>query len=291
MKNVNKNLGGGIRRVDSIEEWIMILKEFKSSMGKCDTNCYMNIPMLEGYVEEHRIFYSVIQSTLWCYIQEREYYLGYYYVPKNQKICVDGIDKDLVVSLIGTESKYALVRENELVEEGGRLFKRNVEYISTESILPVLSKMKQKCNGFILKMKIHYDFFHGVDYEEMYKMFKERIDKYSVKLLTGKCIRQMEREKEGIIARAENGKIVAACCFTINGNIAILENIASDFAYNGIGIGSSLFCQELSEIFSRGVKKAFFWVWENNIESRKMSERFATLTGRFSQYIVFEHNL
>lgn len=148
--------------------------------------------------------------------------------------------------------------------------------------------MDEKCSRFIKKMKVQYSTFFVQDYEEIYIMFQKRIDRYSVKYLTGKRIRDMEKAKECIVARTEDNKIVAACNYMISGSVAYLENIASDSAHNGTGIGSSLFCRELKEIFERGAKKAIFWIWENNIESKKMSERFAVLTGRFSQYIVFE---
>lgn len=279
------------QRIESIEEWMGILKTFKLANGRCDTNCYVDMHTLEEYIVEKRVFYNITETTLWCYVQERDYCLGYYYVPKKSKICVGIIDFSLVICLVGTEKKYAFIREKELLDEGGAIFKKNIEYVVDERILPELLEMDEKYSEFIRKIGIHYELFQVEDYDEIERMFKERIDAYSVRTLTEKRIENMEKEKECILARTEEGRIAAACDFEIKGSVAHIENTVSDSVYSRTGVGATLFCRQLIEIFSRQVKKVFMWSWENNIKSRKMCGRFGILTGRYSKYIVFESNL
>lgn len=110
-----------IRLVNSIDEWITILNEFKSIKGRCDTNCYVSIQTMEEYIAEKRLFYNIVDSTLWCYIQENNCYQGYYYVSKEQEICVGSIKFPLFTCLVGTENKYAINRENELLNGGAKI--------------------------------------------------------------------------------------------------------------------------------------------------------------------------
>ncbi|MBD5549667.1 MAG: hypothetical protein HDQ96_00585 [Lachnospiraceae bacterium] len=104
----------------------------------------------------------------------------------------------------------------------------------------------------------------------------------------GKQNRSDRKKEECIIMRDDTESIIGACDFQVNGAVGFSENIATIESCNGIGIGGVLFASSLLNIFSRGCKKDCMWVWECNVKSRKMTERFATLTGKFSQQLLLK---
>ena len=242
---------------------------------------------MEEYIQEGRLSYEIISgTTLWLFEQERDYYLGYYYVPKEEKLCLHPQALDVVIYLIGSEKKYAAKREEELAELGCARYRRNLEYMLTSEKVPEMEKMDRKCRRFMEKMDFRYTRFCAEDYEEVYELWRERIDRYSVKDMLKSRIQRMEDKKECIIVQDKEDHIVAACVFEVNGTGGFSENIATTASSNGIGLGGILFCRSLLDIFSRGCTKDSMWVWEGNVESRRMTERFAELTGRFSQQML-----
>jgi len=293
-----ENMGNKKRRtevggkIQSLNEWLEILSAFKTRHGRCETNCYISLPRMEEYIHEGRLTYEITAGmTLWLFEKERDYYLGYYYVPKENRIYIRPQDLEVMIYLIGSEKKYAEKREEELVDSGCRRYRRNLEYMLTSEQIPELEKMDGKCMRFMSKMGYHYTWFRVKDYEAVYKLWKERIDKYSVKDMLKSRIRRTEENKECIIMRNKEGSIVAACVFEINGNVGFSENVATAASCNGIGIGGALFARSLLNIFSRDCNRDCMWVWEDNMESRKMTERFAVPTGRFSQQMLLERQL
>lgn len=282
-----KGVGGG--KIQSIDEWLDILSAFKAECGRCETNCYISLPRMEEYIREGRLRYEIISGTvLWLFEQERDYYLGYYYVSKEEKLCLHPQEQDVVIYLIGSEKKYAEKREEELAELGCIRYRRNLEYMLTSEKVPELEKMDRKCRRFMEKMNFSYTPFHTEDYEEVYKLWRERIDRYSVKDMLKSRIRRTEEKAECIVIRDKEGHIIAACVFEAEGAAGFSENVATTASCNGIGLGGVLFSRSLLEIFSRGCTKDSMWVWEGNTESRRMTERFAELTGRFSQQMLLK---
>lgn len=266
-----------------------ILSAFKSEHGRCETNCYISILQIEEYAREERLRYEIISgTTLWLFEQERDYYMGYYYVPKGEKLNLYPQSLDVVICLIGTKKKYAWNREKELVESGCIRYRKNLEYMLTSEKVPELEKMDKKCKRFMEKMGFTYTKFHAEDYEEIYGLWKERIDRYSVKDMLKSRIRQTEEQEELLIIRDKEDNIIAACVFEVTGRIGFSENIATTESHNGIGLGGILLCRSFLDIFSRGCVRDSLYVWEGNIESRKITERYAELTGRFSQQILLK---
>lgn len=281
-----KNRGG---KLQDLDEWIGILNTFKKENHRCETNCYVSLPMLEEYIEEGRLFYEIVQDTsLWLFERERDYYLGYYYISLEKDLYIKPRDMDVVVYLIGTEKKYPVKREEELVAQGYTKYRRNLEYILTSDRVPELELVNRKGLRFLKKMDLHCTTFKEEDYEAVYQLWRERIDKYSVKDMLKSRIRRTEDRKECIIIRDKKNNIAGACLFEVNGAVGFSENIATAVQGDGIGIGGVLFSGSILNIFSRGARKDCMWVWENNTESRKMTERFAQLTGKFSQQLLLK---
>lgn len=280
-------LGGG--KIQSVDEWLEILHVFKSGRCRCETNCYISLPQLEEYIDEGRLRYEIASdTTLWLFERERDYYLGYYYVSKEDSLCIRPQDLDLVIYLIGNEKKYAQHREKELLQLGCLRYRKNLEYLIGFEKEAELEMMNRKCLWLMKKMGFQYTRFHRADYESVYQLWRERIDRYSVKDMLQSRIRQMEQNEECMIIRDKENNIIAACDFEINGTVAYSENIATVISGGGIGAGGVLFSGSLLNIFSRGCRKDCTWVWEDNTESRKMTERFGILTGKFSQQLLLE---
>ena len=167
---------------------------------------------MEEYIQEGRLSYEIISgTTLWLFEQERDYYLGYYYVLKEEKLCLHPQALDVVIYLIGSEKKYASKREEELAELGCARYRRNLEYALTSKKVPELEKMDRKCRRFMEKMNFCYTPFHAEDYEEVYKLWRDRIDRYSVKERLKSRIRRTEEKAECMIIRDGEGRIAAAC--------------------------------------------------------------------------------
>lgn len=282
-----KEVCGG--KIQSLDEWLETLSAFKASCGRFETNCYISLPQMEEYIHEGRLRYEIISDiSLWIFVLERDYYLGYYYVSKEKSLYIDPQELDVVIYLIGSEKKYAGKLEEELLKLGCTRYRRNLEYILTSEKIPELEEMYRKCRRYMEKINFCFTLFHTEDYEEVYKLWRERIDKYSVKDMLKSRILQIEEKAECIIVRDKEERIAAACVFEVNGTVGFSENIATTVSCNGIGLGGILFCRSLLDIFSRGCTKDSTWVWEGNMESRRMTERFAELTGRFSQQILLK---
>lgn len=286
---VDKELPKAGGRLYTLDEWIDLLNTFKSNHRRCETNCYVPLPMLKEYINEGRLFYKIVSDhTLWLFERERDYYLGYYYVSKNDKLMIERQDLDVVIYLIGSEKKYAYTREEELVKLGCIRYRKNLEYLLTPKTVPALERMNSKSQCLMKKMDLHYTTFHVEDYETVYQLWRERIDRYSVKDMLKSRICQMEEKEECIIIRNGEGNILAATSFEVNGSVAFSENIATVASSKGMGIGSALASKLFLNIFSRGCTKNCIWIWENNIESRQLTKRFVELTGRFSQQLLLK---
>ena len=77
-------------RLCTLDEWIGLLNAFKAEHHRCETNCYVSLPVLEEYIKEKRLFYEIVSdTTLWLFERERDYYLGYYYVPKEKELYIE----------------------------------------------------------------------------------------------------------------------------------------------------------------------------------------------------------
>ena len=114
-KQLKKEVGGG--KLFTLGEWIDLLNMFKSKHRRCETNCYIPLPVLEEYIKEGRLSYKIISdNTLWLLERERDYNLGYYYVSKGEELNIEPQNLDMVIYLIGSEKRYADIREEELVK-------------------------------------------------------------------------------------------------------------------------------------------------------------------------------
>lgn len=154
----------------------------------------------------------------------------------------------MVIYLIGNEKKYPLNREEELVRQGCSKYRKNLEYMLTSEKVPELEEMDRKCRRIMKKMDLHYTAFQRKDYETVYQLWRDRIDRYSVKDMLESRIDQIEEKEECIIIRDKAGSIVGACVFEVNGVVGFSENIATIESCNGIGIGE--FCL-----------RAAFWIF------------------------------
>lgn len=276
-------------KLHTLEEWIDILNAFKLSHRGCETNCYIPLPMLGEYMKEGRLFYKIVSGqTLWLFERERDYYLGYYYISKSDKLVIERQDLDVVIYLIGSEKKYAYIREEELVELGCIKHRRNQEYMLTTETVPELERKNRKCQCVMNEMGLHYAAFQTGDYETVYQLWRERIDRYSVKDMLKSRVRQMEEKEECLTIRNREGTILAATSYEVNGSAALSENIATVASSKGMGIGSALASKLFLNIFSKGCTKNCVWIWENNVESRKLTRPFVKLTGRFSQQLLLK---
>ena len=157
------------RKLQSLKEWLEILNQFKAAHRRCETNCYIPLPQMEAYIEEGRLDCKILSDTsLWLFEQERDYYLGYYYVSKEESLCIQPQDLDVVIYLIGNERKYAQKREEELVRLGCERYRRNLEYMLTSEKIPELRKMDKRCQRLMEKLDFQYAKFHKEDYESVY---------------------------------------------------------------------------------------------------------------------------
>ena len=286
-KTINRDPQNEGGKLHSLKEWIDILNAFKLSHRGCETNCYIPLPVLGEYIKEKRLFYKIVSGhTLWLFERERDYYLGYYYVSKNDKLVIERQDLDVIIYLIGSGKKYAYIQESELVEQGCVKYRRNQEYVLTSETVPELEKMNRKCRCVMNEMGLHYTTFHAEDYETVYQLWRERIDRYSVKDMLKSRIRQMEEKEECLMIRNGEGTILAATSYEVNGSVALSENIATVASIKGMGIGSALASKLFLNIFSKGCTKNCVWIWENNVESKKLTRQFVELTGRFSQQLL-----
>lgn len=58
-----ENIGG---KLQSLEEWLQIVNQFKSLHHRCETNCYIPLPQMEEYIKEGRLSYKILSDTsLW----------------------------------------------------------------------------------------------------------------------------------------------------------------------------------------------------------------------------------
>lgn len=161
-----------------------------------------------------------------------------------------------------------------------------MEYLISKDDVNDLEITDSKCSRFINKLDVHYDWLRTEEeYQICYEMWSNRIDKYSVKYSLPSVINRMIEKHECMLVRNNVDEIVAACQYEVGNNRGFSENIAVKEEYNGAGIGAGLLCHSFLYIISHGIDDSTY-VWEDNLESRRITERVGKLTGRFSQQLI-----
>lgn len=278
-------------KLHSLNEWMNVLNTFKTERKRCETNCYMPLNLIEEYIEEDRLFYKITQDgTLWLFEREPDYYLGYYYVSKNDKLSIAPQDMDVVIYLIGDEKRYAQQREQELETLGCEKYRKNLEYKLNTENMRVINDAQSIAAQHLKKLNLRYGKFTADQYDKTYSMWRDRIDNYSVKYATKKRMMQIEEKDECLVIYDESGNLAASITFEvpIGSEVCFSENVAVIDALSNSGIGAVIFYNMLFDIFQRGCKKIYWWVWEKNIPSIKLTEKVAQPTGKFSVQMILK---
>ncbi|MBR4575099.1 MAG: GNAT family N-acetyltransferase [Lachnospiraceae bacterium] len=272
----------------TIFEWQNILSEFKNEHGRCETNCYLSENAVNEYISCGRMSYIVKDDTLWMLEAERGYDIAYYYVVRDKSIsCIGNHPRKQILYLIGSEDKYrAQNREKQLIRGGYRKYRKNLEYFCDKEALNSLIRADRRFDRYLERFGFHYEWMmNDTEYDELYELWRNRIDQYSVKYAVPSTIQRLINNKECMIVKDGCGEIVAACQYEINNSRGFSENIAVAERYNGAGIGAVLLTHSVLFILEHA-ESDMTYVWEKNLESRRISEKFCRLTGRFSQQLI-----
>lgn len=272
----------------TFDKWQDVLKTFKGSHGRCETNCYLSEQAIAEYIDCKRMSFEIIDDTLWLFEHEPGYDIAYYYVVKNKEIStITGRDTKQIIYLIGDEGRYrAEKREQELIYGGFQKYRKNLEYLISKDVVNELKNADSKCSRFMKKFDVHYDWPGSEsDYHTAFDMWSERIDRYSVKLALPSVIKRMIDNHECMLIKNSHDDIVAACQYEVGGSRGFSENIAVKGENNGAGLGAGLLYHSFLYIINHGIDNTTY-VWEENLESRRITERFGKLTGRFSQQLI-----
>lgn len=269
-----------MEKLQTYEQYSQVLASFKQGRARCATNKMMMRDELTALIEEGKLWYEQNGDTLWFFSDEDYFYYAHLYAPADTPIQMKKQDKDVVVDLMGNESRYNELMEQNLLAAGFEKHDRYVELAcqledvieTVENKLVTLRKVWGG-QGFTCRKAVRADF------PELHKLWMEKLgrDSYTVLALTETELDDIERYGRCIVACNSEGEIVASSLYLKRGSICYGYITAT----NVLGLGGWTHCEKYLSAYQEGCTKDLSWAREDNYKSINMARNIKRPSGKF----------
>lgn len=277
-----------MEKLNTYEQYSQVLASFKQGWARCATNKMMMRDELTALIEAGKLYYEQIGGTLWFFSDEDYFYSAHLYAPKDSPIQMHKQDKDVVVELMGNESRYNEQMDRELVEAGFDKGDKYLEYGAVlDEIIDDVKRQNKVMRSFWEKRGFTYRTAAKADYPELRDQWLDALgrDTYNVQALTDAQLDEMDKYGRSPVICDPEGKIVASSLYLKTGNV--IYGYITATTYQGSGLGAANYFDELSRCCQEGCSKFASWVREDNNESNSMTHRMQKKTGKFFFQFVY----
>ena len=278
-----------MRIIESSELFTEIVNGYKHENKHCGTNMLLMQNEINDLIGAGKLYYDLIEGILWFFVKQGDYYIAYFYLPKEEKLKLMPQDLDVIVEIIGNQTRYNSEWEEALLESGFEKHNKNFEYLEKREECQIEVRLiQEKMNKFVEKMGCHHRSAKKEDYEAMYQLWTSKIDNYAVHAMTDKELDEMERYNRAHLILNKKNEILAAVYYLRTGNTAnVLYNASLQ---KGFGAVVRLFMAD--HAFQEGCDRLISWVYEDNkdlpfnVNPTWIQKNAITKTGKFSQQFL-----
>lgn len=256
------------------------------------TNNILSLEEMQVKTERGLVYLEEKDWGICILIDVGEYYLAYIYLIRGEKLSrPDGIEKPVVVEMLGTNKRYCMELEEALLSAGFELYANNLEMISTMSDAKRAQKMADNGKRFFTK---HGFVFHAISdltkeyFQKIWDLWTDTIDGYALHCLTDQEYRQLVENDRGMFVTDDSGEVVAAGYYEKSGRICFAHHIAVCKKYNGIGIGGVVMSECMAKAFREEITKYISWIADDNKESIDIHKSIGIFTGKYSKQFILK---
>ena len=266
--------------IENSETFTQTVNSSKSEKKHCATNMLIMQDKVNDLIEGRKLYYDLIDGVLWLFVKHEDYYVAYFYLPKGEKLKMVPQDLDVIVELIGNQTRYNSEWETGLLETGFEKYNKYFEFVTKkEEYQDFIEKQAEKMYSFVERMGCCCRSAKKEDYNAMYQLRRAKIDKYEVYTLTDKEIEEMETHNRSILVLNKENEIIATCCYSRMGNTALgMYGVSLQK-----GFGAVVSPLVMAFAFREGCDRLIAWIWENNTDSLDLKRWFGVKTGKFRQ--------
>ncbi len=255
-----------------------------------DTNHFYSAQSMKEKIDEGLVSYEEGKFGAWILTDVGDYYLASIYLIRGEKIPkLREIDKPIIVELIGTEKRYAIVLDEALQAIGFREYTTNLELISCYEDVKKLIKVSDSGKKIFQRQGfLFHDMseLNGEYFEQIYKLWKDVIDPYAIHRLTKEEYKRLIQNDRGIFVTDAQGRMVGAGYYEKEGVISYAHHIAVLDEYNGLGLGGVVMNACAQKAFLENTEKYISWIAKDNEESMRMHKRMGTFSGKYSRQFM-----
>ena len=277
-----------MEKINSYDEYSVILSDFKTAHGKCSTNKLMLREELSDLIEAGRFFYGEIDGVLWFFVNDGYFYSANFYVPVNVPIRMQKQEMDVVVDLTGNDNRYNQQWEDELIATGFQKRDKRLEFdCQLDRVVEEMTQKNKIMHRFWERNGFTYRYGVKVDYPKLLKLWEDVLgrQRYSVTPLTETELDEMEKNDRCSVICDREGKISAAFLYLRKNRTAFGFLIAT--YYKGSGLGAAAYTQTLLHAYQEGCVKFTSWVREDNMEALNIVKYAQKPTGKYYWQFVF----
>ncbi len=283
-----------MKLVQSIDEYLALLKKSKQKCDRLITNSYISIEVLKRYITLKRLYYIQQEKGILFLCDEEKYYRLLYWLEPGKKISISKLDKSIALRNIykeGKKKEELLLLEKNLCQLG---FKN--EYTAIEMCVPIqagktIERQKNVYQRILKKGKFCIDYMKEADLEQMLQMRKTKefhTYNFEFKTLEEYCAEIQNKQYWGVY---NEQKIMCACIY-VEPVLEIMtgDGICVEQKYrNTYGLGAALMIHVLNEAVNGQKKNYVSWCELENVNSMKFHENIGfEKTGKISNEWVME---
>ncbi len=281
--------------IQSIDEYLSLLRQSKEKCNKTFTNSYISIEEIKRYINLGNLFYIWQDNGIFFLCDEKKYYRLLYWLEPKSRIFISKQDKPIAIRNVYKEEK----KKEELLFLDACLGELGFinEYTAIEMCIPTeegnaIEKQKNIYERFLKKGKFHIEYMKENDIEHMLKLREtEEFHIYNFKYKTREeyC---NEIKNNQYWAVYDERNIMRACIYTEPVFAAILgDGICVEKDYrNTYGLGAALMLHVLDQAVNINKKRYVSWCELENVNSMKFHENIGfRKTGKISdEWVIGE---
>lgn len=269
-----------MEKLHNYEQYTGMLVSFKKDKVRYSANKLLTRTELTALIEAGKLYYEEIKGVLWFFSDEEYYYAAHFYVPAGASIHMPQQDMDVLVEVMGNETRYDEQMESKLLAAG---FEKHDKYVESACQLEDIIDDVRKQLVVMRKVWGEQNFTCRkavrADMPELHKLWMEKLgrESYNVMALTDAELEEMERYGRCTVICGPDGKILSSSLY-LKRNKICYSYIAATYQ---LGLGGWASYEKTLRAFEEGCTKDLSWARENNWKSRNMSGHIKKPSGKF----------
>lgn len=280
-----------MKHINSYDQYLEILDGFKKREGRSSTNKLMMPDEVKDLIDAGKLLYAEEDHVLWLYIDEGDYYSASFYVPADQPVKMHGQDKDVIVDLMGNQTRYNDQWERELIGTGFEKSDKRFEYgCQLDDIIDEVKAQYNVASKFWGRRGFSQRKAVKEDYPELRKLQETALGKtrHVVTAMTDYELDEMERGGLCDVICDTDGKIQAASFYKRRNTTALGYGLAT--YYQRSGLGAYALYSTIISMYEEGCKKFTGWIRDDNQDSLALNGRIMKQTGKYYWQFAYKAN-